>query len=281
MHVALQVIALTALLYLTQVCLRRAGKWAVWALFLAAPLVLTPYWFRVNEFGLFVWIKFYTIFLCVIWGTAVRLTTLGDRRWARYTIPLLLAGNILEATALDLIERGLAHNLNALAGLLLILTVPYGRGATTIETTNRDRDVLLGTSRAWVVGYTLWNWTFVYLNYPMWVGHHTAVLLAALIVGMIDPRRWIQARAFTLGSIFLVTATCNAGLVSWLDTSNWTDPLLGIVAARIALAFMVGYSGRALWLAARAAGVGGRVAGAVRHSVVPHRLICSASCGNA
>lgn len=281
MFVALQVIALTAALYLAQACLRRAGKWAVWGLFLAVPLALTPYWFRVNEFGPFVWIKFYTVFFCVGWGTAVRLTPLGDRPWARRTIPLLLGANILEATALDLIERGPAHHLNALAGLLLILTVPYSREATTIETTRRGRDVLCGTSRSWVVGYTLWNWTFVYLNYPVWVGHHTAVLLAALIVGVIDPRRWTQARASTLGGIFLATATGNAGLVSWLGTSHWSDPLLGVAAAVIAVVFVVGYSVRVLWLAARAAGVGNHVAEAMRRSVVPHRLICPAGCGNA
>ena len=109
MYVFLQIIAVTVLLLLAQEALRRASRWALWGVFLLMPLMLTPYWIRVNELGLFSWFKFYTVFFCVCWGTVLRFTSLGNRAWARSTIPLLLAVNILEAVVLDLFGHGSAH----------------------------------------------------------------------------------------------------------------------------------------------------------------------------
>jgi hypothetical protein len=204
------------------------------------PLILTPYWIRVNELGLFPWFKFYTVFFCVCWGTVLRLTSLGNQAWARSTIPLLLAANIFEAVVPDLFGQGWAHALNAAAGLLLIATLPYGLSSTRIHSANGCCDLLYRTSRRWVIGYTLWNWTFVYLNYPALIGHHTAVLAAGLIVAMNNPFLWGQTRASTLGVNLLFTATFFNGMIAWMDTSTWFDEQVGIVAAGISVAFITG-----------------------------------------
>lgn len=240
MHVLLQIIAVTVLLLLAQEALRRATRWAVWGVFLLIPMILTPYWIRVNELGLFPWFKFYTVFFCVCWGTALRFTSLGNRAWARSTIPLLLAVNIFEAVVLDIIGHGPAHALNAAAGLLLIATLPYGPDSTRIDSVNCCCDLLYRTNKPWVIGYTLWNWTFVYLNYPSLTGHHSAVLAAGLIVAMYDPRRWSQTRASTLGVNLLFAATYFNGMIAWMDTSIWSDEQVGIVAAGFGLVFMTG-----------------------------------------
>jgi hypothetical protein len=242
MYVLLQIIALTVILLLAQEALRRATRWAVWGAFLLLPVILTPYWMQVNELGLFSWFKFYTVFFCVCWGTALRFTSLGSKAWARCTIPLLLAVNISEAVVLDLCGHGVAHSLNAVAGLLLIATMPYGHDSTRIDAANCCRDLLYGTSKRWVIGYTLWNWTFVLLNYPSLTGHHTAVLAAGLIVAMFDSRRWSQTRASTLGVNLLFTATCFKGMIAWMDTSNWFDEELAIVAAGLSLVFLTSYA---------------------------------------
>ncbi|WP_439621060.1 DUF5692 family protein [Gemmata sp.] len=240
MPVALKILALFAALYVTFEVLRRAGKWAAWALFLAVPLALTPYWVRVNSFDPFCWLKLYTVCFCVVWGTALRFTRLGDRAWARLGIPVLLAGNIIEAMVTDLIGGGLAHELNAAAGLLLVATQPYARRATRVDTTGEFRDLRYGLTRGWVVAYTVWNWAFVYLNYPALVGQHTAVLACGLVVAAYDPRLWVQARAFTLGLILVATATIDAALRPWLDTSAWSDERAGVAVAGAALAVAIG-----------------------------------------
>ena len=239
MDVALKVVALIVLLFLTQELLRRASKWVVWTLFLVVPVLLTPYWVRTNDFGLFIWIKLYSVCVCVIWGTAVRHTSLGDRPWARLGIPLLLAANILEATIVDMLEHGLAHTLNAAAGVLLIAVLPYGDHATRVDSARRFRDLYYGTTGTWVCAYTLWNWTFVYLNYPSLTGQHTAVLACGWMIAAVDVRRWVQSRACILGLMLLGMATFNAELLRWMDTSNWSNERLGVAAAVASLAVAI------------------------------------------
>ncbi len=240
MTVALQVIGLTLLLFAAQAVLRHAGKWVVWGLFAALPVVLLPHWIATAQLDLFMWVKIASVIFCIAWGTAVRFTRLGEREWARRSAPVLVAVNILEAVAVDLADGRLTHLLNATAGLVLVLTLPYHRGGVRVDDTRRCRDVRVPTSRGWVVGYTLWNWAFVMLNYPSLAGYHTAVLTAALMVGLIDPARWTQTRAATLGMILFATATFVTPTRAWLDTSGWSDSWLAPAAAWSAVAVGVG-----------------------------------------
>jgi len=239
MDVALKVLALTAILYVVHELLRRAGKWTLWTLFVLVPIALTHYWVQTNDFDPFVWLKIYSVCFCVFWGAGVRFTSLGDSPWGRLGVPLLLAGNIIEATALDLMEHGLAHGLNAIAGIGLIAVLPYSANATRIDSTSRIRDLHYGTTPCWIIAYTVWNWTFVYLNYPSYTGQHTAVLASGLLVAVSDPRRWAQSRACILGVMLLAMATFDAALLSWMDTSNWSNERVGVIAAASALASVV------------------------------------------
>lgn len=239
MTVALQILGLTLVLLAAQAIICRSGKWVVWGLFAAVPVVLLPYWVVLNQFDPFVWVKIFTIFGCNAWGAVVRFTRLGEQEWARRSVPLLVTVNIFEAMAVDLAAGGAAHLLNAAAGLGLVLTLPYRRDAVRVDD-GPGRDLRVPTSRGWVVGYTLWNWAFVLLNYPEYVGCHTAVLASALVVGMIDPARWTQARAATLGLNFLVMATCDAPMRAWLGTSSWLNPTLGLCVAGAAVVVAVG-----------------------------------------
>jgi len=242
MYIVLQIPAWTIALLVAQEGLRRADRRIVWGIFLGGPLLLTPYWIQVNDLGLFSWFKYYTVFFCICWGTVLRFTRLGNRTWARSSIALLLSMNISEAVVVDLVAGGWAHLLNAAAGALVIAISPFGADSARIDSASPYRDLLYGVSRRWVLGYTLWNWAFVYLNYPALAGHHTAVLAAGGIVAMIDPGRWGQTRASTLGFSLLFTATCYDDMVAWMDTATWFDEQLGIVAAGFALAYTSGYA---------------------------------------
>ena len=187
---------MTVLLLLAQETLRRAKRWAVWGAFFLMPLILTPYWLRVNELGLFPWFKFYTIFFCVCWGTAAFHIKLGN--------PSL--GSVHHPRVARMVEHfrggdGRSHSdtarltlLNAAADLLLITTMPYGTISTRIDSAELlPADLALWNQpAARVIGYTLWNWTFVSrLNLPIAHGPpYCRVLAAGLIVAMNDPRRW-------------------------------------------------------------------------------------------
>jgi len=243
----LKILALTVVLFAAQELLRRSSKWILWGLFGLVPLALTPFWLATNDFSLFLWVKCYTIVACICWGTAVRFTAIGGRQLIRLSIPVLLAGNILEAVAPDLIEGGWAHGLVALTGLILVGMIPMGDRARRIASLQSHRDFQLDLTRGWLIGYTVWNWAFVSLNYPELLGHHTAVLAAALIVGLIDPHRWLQSRACTLGLNLIAVATINTRMIGWLDTTSWFDQRLGNAVAAFAAAFVVGYAAWA-WL---------------------------------
>jgi hypothetical protein len=228
------VLVMTVVLFGLQELMRNAGPWVTAGLYLVLPLTLSTYWLQVNDFGLFPWIKVYTVLFCACYGSMLRFTSLGQRRSARGAVTVLLGLNILEAVALSLLEGGLANVLNSAAALVLIAALPRNADAVRVVATKR-RDLHLDVSRLWVVGYTVWNWVFVYLNYPQYTGHHVAVLGAALVVGVIDPTRWVQARAYTLGGYFIAVTTFGPHLLGRLNTSDWNDPRLGLGSAVLAL----------------------------------------------
>ncbi len=247
MLVALQVFVLMLVLLAAQTALLRAGKWVPWALFAAVPVVLLPSWIANNQFDLFMWAKGYSVAVFNVWVAAVRFTRLGRSEWARRSIPLMLAVNITEAVVVDLASGGLAHLLNAAAGVLLVTTLPFGRAGTWVDAASRSRDLRVATSRGWVIGYSLWNWAFVLLNYPEFAGHHAAVLAAGLVVGLIDPARWAQARGYALGLNLLATATFFTPMRAWLDTSGWQNPWLGLSVATAVVVVGIGLGVGRFW----------------------------------
>jgi hypothetical protein len=93
----------------------------------------------------------------------------------------------------------------------------------------------------WIIGYTLWNWVFVYLNLGLQGSIlHIAVLGSALLVVFINKNRWLQARAATLGMYFIV-------FHSWPHLSSGliiggTDQQYGVVLSLIPLGFMTVYA---------------------------------------
>lgn len=233
MRVALLAFALIAFPEL----FRRGGKWPALIVFLALPLILTPQWFAINDFDWFQWVKLFSVLFCVVWGTVLRFTSMESLRWARSTIPLLLAANIVEAAINDCLAGDPAHLLNAAAGLTLIATIPFGATRTWVSGANCD--LLTVTSRTWIVGYTIWNGTFVYLNYPELAGHHVAVLGATLVVGMFAPHRWTQARAHTLGLHLMLSASAYRDVCDWLPTSDWKNEVAGLTVATVSCWFAI------------------------------------------
>lgn len=226
--------AMTLVYFGLQALLRRGRLTVLWGPFLATPLALTPFWIMTNDFDPFLWFKTYSIMFCLSWGSLLRFTSLGDKLSFRRTIAWLLAANIVEALVLDVFGHGIAHNLNAFAGILLLATLPWSKRHTRIDRASRYQDLRYDLSLSWIVGYTLWNWVFVYLNYPALTGHHTAVLAAALLMALIDHQRWLQTRAATLGLNLLCMATSYSGTLALHDATPWFDERIAILAAALA-----------------------------------------------
>jgi hypothetical protein len=236
-------------LLLAQELLRRAPRRTVAPLLLAIPFLLTPIWAQgaatnvLLEFDCpveFSWIKLYSMCFCACWIGALCFTTLGTRPEALFGTALILAASIAEAVAQDLYDGSLVHCLNAAAGTLLIVTLPYRWGAVKVRADGRCRDLHFeGMTRVWIVGYSLWNLTFLYLNFPVVVGQQIATLGVALIVGLWDPKRWLQVRTYTLAVWLQTIFTFPSFLVHRMDTSSWSNAHVELVAAGLSTAYML------------------------------------------
>jgi hypothetical protein len=232
------ILALTLAYFVMQEMLRRCRLSVMWGFFFLAPLVLTPFWIATNDFDPFPWIKIYSLMFCVSWGSWLRFTPAGDKVFLRRTILWLLAANIVEALALDVLGTGTAHNLNAVAGILLLATMPWSARHVQVDRASRSQDIRCDLPLGWIVGYTLWNLAFVYLNYPELAGHHVAVLSAALILARLDRGLWVQARAASLGLHLLLLPNNYAGMLAVHDATGWVDRRLAIVAAAISCTWL-------------------------------------------
>jgi len=232
------IIALTLAYFVMQEMLRRCRLPVMWGFFLLTPLVLSPFWIMTNDFNPFPWIKIYSLMFCVSWESWLRFTPAGDKVFLRHTILCLLAANIVEALALDVLGTGTAHNLNALAGILLLVTMPWSASQAHVDRASRYQDIRCDLPLAWIVGYTLWNWVFVYLNYPELAGHHVAVLSAALTLACLDRGLWLQARAASLGLNLLLLPNNYAGMLAVHDATGWVDRRFAILAAAISCTWL-------------------------------------------
>ncbi len=193
------------------------------------------------------WVKLVGLQISACWLTVLRFTALGRSRWALGIMFLLLPFNMLEAVAQDAFGGHLAHYLMVLTGIVLILSVPHPMWGIRIDTADHNRELrYVGMTRTWIAVYTLWNWAFVYLNYPAIAGHQLAVLAAAFLVGMAEPSRWLQSRVFTLATDVLVLPTVPGMSVSFTDTSHWASPHVIISAVYVGCYFMR-RGDRAVW----------------------------------
>lgn len=230
MQLILPILGLGLILFLIQEVLRQAGKWVTLIAILGLPLALTPYWMTSNEFGVFEWGKLYTILITACWLTALRFTKLYHRPWARLGLTTLFGLNILEAVIVDLAAGQLASSLNAAAGLLLIAMLP--RSPHAISRHGKFADLNYeGVSLTWIMTFTWWNLTFLFINYPIIFGHHIAVLGVPLIVSLFKRQNWLQMRINLLALDLLTLATFASLLIPPLDTTRWHDPNWALVAA--------------------------------------------------
>lgn len=215
--------------------LARRFPWLAVFTYGGLPVLLTPLWIAANTGGLFKWVKLYSVLLAVLWFLVFRYTHLRTKPWARFLVALFLAGNIAEACLEDLTRMAGPNVLNALAGIGLVVTLPGWREIRVDG--NRDL-VWPSLTPGWISAYTVWNWVFVYLNYPEHAAYHVVVLGVPLLVGA---GTWLQARAFTLGAwmMYLFTfAPFIDSLILWLPRS----PGLIWGAALVSLAVSAGYA---------------------------------------
>lgn len=184
----------------------RHYKWPTLAFYIIIPFVLIP---ALNIFGFtdvsywFKWVKLYSVVLACIWFTYMRYTNLGTKTYALFIAAAFLAVNIAEAVIQDFSMGYTPNILNAIAGILSIITLTGWR-KIYIEKSKKSDMLWPGMTILWIVAYDIWNFVFVYLNFPGSAANQFLVLLACTIPALfIKKGSWLQARAFTLAAWFM------------------------------------------------------------------------------
>lgn len=192
---------LVFLLAANEIC--RRFKAAPYIAFFILPVVLIPLFMESGFDTMFRWVKLYSAVVGGIFFTLIRFNGLDKYRWARFAVAAILAINILEACTQDYSNHHLANTLNALAGVLNIVTI--SRWAGIRRGPQAPHDMLWpGMTIGWIIAYDIWNFTFVYLNFP-----NTALFTLMLVIAptlaaiFIAKGTWMQARAYTL-SIYMM-----------------------------------------------------------------------------
>ena len=234
------VLVLFVLLAFLQELFHRYAKFAL-VLFSIASIIFFPCWvLLIGVEDWFLYVKSLSIMAGIILLTLFRVTNWKIQKLVPWFVYIFLVVNILEAVVKDAGTGHIPNVLNAIAGLLLIATL-NGIDTIRIKTEEKYKDLVWGSmTAAWIIGYTLWNWVFVYLNFVQGSANHLAVLASALIIIFVSKERWLQARVVTLGTYFLaihLLPRLNANpLISVYDEQ------FGFIVALIAFGFMLAYT---------------------------------------
>ncbi len=173
-----------------------------WIVFLICPFLLLPFAIQQNSSS-FVWIKVYSVCLGASWLLACRYTSLAKNKWALWLLWWGFAFNLIEAVVEALFSGDILNYVNSLAGILLFFTLPLPK-EIQIDTSNDRRDLLWNTPMMWIIGYSIWNWTFLYITWPEFGLRHLVILSASLLLSLRNNKLWIQSRAFVLGIYLLI-----------------------------------------------------------------------------
>lgn len=198
--------------------LSRSSKGAAMAVFCGLPVVfvilaatgITGSPSGATWFG---WVKVFSA-LMGVWGfMAIRFTGLGNKKFAWYFPFAILSLNILEAVYREfevfvnyktlvvddggsMILGGPWNILNAIAGILTIVTLT---GFVGIRVSNNKKRDMVWPDMTWmyIIGYTLWNFAYVYNCISlrsMYAGF--GILVAALISEFVFRKGvWLEHRA--------------------------------------------------------------------------------------
>lgn len=197
---------LFGLMAINELC--RRFKYSNHILWFILPVVLIPLWSSYGVTYWFKWVKLYSVVGAAALFTLIRFTKVGDMKWAKFGAALFLAVNIAEAVTQDFSMGNTANILNAIGGILSIITLT-GWAKIHADSSPEQDMVWPAMSTFWIIAYDVWNIVFVYLNFPGSATAQLMVLIAATLPALfIKKGTWLQARAFTLAGSFMYYFTC-------------------------------------------------------------------------
>lgn len=204
-----------------------------WFVFLILPILLTPVWFSIQQTtDWFVWIKAYSAIFACSFMLALRFTSLKKKKWPFFVAYAIAVANLFEAiTRVLFASTELPNLLIAASGFLLIVTLPF---VNSIRVDPRKfNDFYWDTPYSWILGYTIWDWVFVYLAFPKDSAAQVAMLLVPLIASLKNNQLYLQARACTLAFYLMTLLTfpnINKMVLVQNENNYWAALISSILA---------------------------------------------------
>ncbi len=182
----------------------RKFKWPTIVFYFILPFALIPLWSSHGVSYWFKWAKVYSVVTACMWFTCMRYTKLGKKVFPRLIAAMFIALNITEAVTQDFSLGYVPNILNGIAGILSIITLFYGWRGIHIDNSKEHDMVWPKMTVLWILAYDVWNFVFVYLNFPGSVSAQFMVIVSCTIPSLfIKKGTWLQARAFTLAAWFM------------------------------------------------------------------------------
>jgi hypothetical protein len=183
----------------------------------------------------FGWVKVISALAGVYGFLFIRFTKLGNRKFAYYFPVAILALNIAEAVYREfqvfatykiqtvdasgiLVAGGVWNILNGIAGILCIITLTGFVGIKVSRDKSKD---MIWPDMTWiyVVGYTIWNFAYVYnclSTRSLYAGF--TILTAALLAELFLKRgAWLQHRAQTLSMFAMFSLSVDYHQLQFLN----------------------------------------------------------------
>lgn len=225
--------------------LTRRHKYLAILAYIIFPIVMTLFvWPKLaggNVGGTwFAWVKTYSALAGVLIFMAIRyIPALAQKKWMLFLPAGILALNIAEAILAEIecasmngevvaglvMQGGIWNYLNAIAGVVLILTMTGTFGIRVAKTKSQDM-VWADQGWPWIIAYDLWNLSYCYnciSNRSFYAGF---ILLVACTFAEFVLRRgaWLQHRAQTLALFAMFSLTVDySSLPLFQITSTQSD----------------------------------------------------------
>ena len=207
----ISMVVYTVLLMLLTEFMRRHYRTSMWVW--VVSLVTIPLWIiNIPGDDWFRWAKNLSVILPLIFAGLGRIAAVQQKdtpfwrlmrkRWVRWTLYGIVFCNIAEATLRDM---QMGNMMNALAGFILCVTMPFGDKYWKYDTSSHG-EILSYTVPMWNFLYTTWNACFVYAEGHEFFASTCCILAAAELYPIImrRPELYITGRIYTLGAHLLL-----------------------------------------------------------------------------
>lgn len=207
--------------------------------FILAPLIVTPLWMTYESLDWFKWVKAYSLAITVIAITLTKYKKFYSSKKLFNFIYAFLGINIIEALIKDLATLDFISVINIFIGTVLVISLIDKDNKIHVDINSKSKDLITPKlDRSWIIIYTLWNWIYVYGQYPEFALKHIAVLAVPFFFELLTKGTWLQARALTLGFYIIVSLTTNPYLDQYIPKLNANLTILPIVIVLINLSIL-------------------------------------------